>query len=566
MNRTFLVLFILIGIFASQALSVKASFGQKCKMDSDCGSNQMRCYESKCKNKALFPMHGREIAGMVIIVFLSMFATIAGIGGGPVIVPILLIFFKMTQKETIALSNGLIIFNGFSKLFVSLTSRDPEVPRRVLMNYDVMIIFTSLLLLSSAIGTVFSEILAEIVPMITFFILASYALFEAIKKTMSLCKKERAENKKQVEQSTQRNNQIEIPNGESAREEVPLRVEEPLREDFQSTEKKSVEKTDEKESENQPEERRNSEASNNDVKQIKPEIGGVLLSERNQETSNKNTAPLDQKPLEEVKIVESLEPVKQEKPDQKKSCIESLFTEKSIVSQEGKNFSLLNMAAIFGIFVISNLVTFLRGGSGVKSVIGVKKCSGADWTIFVIYILISLIFSFVGTLYVMKKHTAKISMKILEAKELVWTKGKVIFGWCFMLFAGAAASISGLGGGSIMTPFMYNIELMPQSASATSLLLTFLSKIVVTLLNYFTGTLLLDYFGFIGVFLFISSLTADIVNSKVQKKLKKQSIVSTIFAVVMVICIGLFIASSVNTIDTAKKAGTSIVKFGKYCK
>ena len=117
-----------------------------------------------------------------------------------------------------------------------------------------------------------------------------------------------------------------------------------------------------------------------------------------------------------------------------------------------------------------------------------------------------------------------------------------------------------------MTPFMYSIELMPQSASATSLLLTTLSKIVVTLLNYFSGVLLVDYMFFLGAFLGVASFLADFTNQRIQKKIKKPSVVSFIFAAVMVICIGLFIGSSIQNINRAKESGRSITQFGKYCK
>lgn len=550
--RFFAILAIAL-LLAADCSAGKAAYGQKCKRDSDCETSQLRCHQAKCKNKKLFPMHGSEVGGMVIMVFLSMFSTIAGIGGGPVIVPILLIFFNMSQKETIALSNGLIIFNGVSKLIVSMNSRDPDVPRRALINYDVMYIVNALLLLSSAIGGIITEMLAEIVPIVTFLVLATYALYEAIKKTVSLCKKERAALRKAQEvtraskesdpQSGTQSNDPSLP-ADPAGLEIP-------------GQSKASNSTGSKllamaipTSENAPSDEKAASISPN-------EIGGQLMTDRKADPPADDASPLNEaKP--------ALEP-NQPLPSEPSRCLDLLARDK-IVAQEGNNFHWLNLLIIIGIFVVANLVTLFRGGSGIKSIIGITKCSGNDWAVFIIYILISLLVSFLGSVYVLKKQRAKQALQLTHPADVIWGTGRLVFGWCFMLVAGAAASISGLGGGSIMTPFMYSIELMPQSASATSLLLTTLSKIVVTLLNYFSGVLLVDYMFFLGAFLGVSSFLADFTNQRIQKKIKKPSIVSFIFAAVMVVCVGLFIGSSVKNINKAKQSGRSITQFGKYCK
>ena len=549
--RFFAILAIAI-LLATECSAGKAGYGQKCKLDSDCESSQLRCNKAKCKNKKLFPMHGMEVGGMVIMVFLSMFSTIAGIGGGPVIVPILLIFFNMSQKETIALSNGLIIFNGVSKLFVSMNSRDPDVPRRTLINYDVMYIVNALLLLSSAIGGIVSEMLAEIVPIITFLILANYALYEAVKKTITLCKKEKNAQRKSQEASkveklsekqtgvksnelTDRGSSTNPVVAEETKlsnptESKPSTIAIPIADSVPADDKASC---------------------------ISPnEIGGQLMTDR------RNDLPADALPLNEAKLAQaSDQPEKTPSP----GCLDLLARDR-ITGQEGNNFHWLNVLIIMGIFIISNLVTLFRGGSGIKSIIGISKCSGSDWAVFIIYIVVSLFVSFLGSVYVLKKQRAKQALQLTHPSDVIWGAGRFVFGWCFMLVAGAAATISGLGGGSIMTPFMYSIELMPQSASATSLLLTTLSKIVVTLLNYFSGVLLVDYMFFLGAFLGVASFLADFTNQRIQKKIKKPSVVSFIFAAVMVICIGLFIGSSIQNINRAKESGRSITQFGKYCK
>ena len=100
----------------------------------------------------------------------------------------LLLFFNMSSKEAIALSNGLTIFSSFSKMIVSMRLKDPDIPHKTLINYDVMLCFCSLLIIGSAIGAIVNETLADIVPMILFILILCYSLYESTRKTIQLCR------------------------------------------------------------------------------------------------------------------------------------------------------------------------------------------------------------------------------------------------------------------------------------------------------------------------------------------------------------------------------------------
>lgn len=71
-----------------------------CVEDTDCVDYpsyecQMNPNESKgyCRHKGMFPLLGLELIGLVILGLIMMMATVAGIGGGGVVIPICMTFF-----------------------------------------------------------------------------------------------------------------------------------------------------------------------------------------------------------------------------------------------------------------------------------------------------------------------------------------------------------------------------------------------------------------------------------------------------------------------------------------
>lgn len=549
MSRYRLILGFIFLILMFNQIATLGQYNSKCKVDNDCNPPELVCASNKkCKNKSLFPMTGMEIGGLIVMVSLSMFATIAGIGGGPIFVPLLLLFFGMSQKETTSLSNGLTLFSSFSKMLVSMRLNDPDIPRRSLINYDLMLSLSPLLLLGAGLGAMFSLFLANIVSIVLFIVLISWSFIESLRKTIDLCKKERAA-------------------AEAKRNAI-------LKEGVEEKEK-----------------------AQEDVKKA-AELAALAPAEINQVPSegerrkSKTFAPLADKAdnlnQEEMKDLKSGDTsIKKKELDapeptgfDMKVGIPSEVAPKGVVSgrtaeeekeienikwQESKNFTWWNTSIVLGSFVLANLISLMRGGNGVTSIIGVTQCSGGDWGLFAFFIVSMAAFSAVGSLYVLRKQKRKQVLGLTEAKDVIWSWGKLAYGYSFVVIIGAASSIAGLGGGSVMTPFMFGIQMMPKAASATALQLIFLSRVVVTLLNYISGVLLVDYFFFIGGFIAVGAIVSDCLGGYVQSKIKRQSFISSIFVTLVVICLILFCFSSAQNIKQAQNSGNSITAFGSYC-
>lgn len=493
------VLFVVLLALAITACSANAkNYGDKCKVDSDCGTETMVCslQNSKkiCKQKGLFPMLGREIGGMVLMVVLSMFAVIAGAGGGPLYVPVLQLIFGMSSKETVALSNGLTVFSSCSSLIGNLGRKDPDIPRRSLINFDALLTINPTLLLGSAVGAILNSFMADVVRMIVFVFLIMYAITQSIKKTRDLLQKERAQAFKEQEPA-----QKAIADKPEPSERIRL--------------------------ESAPQE---------------PEKAGLSLPPA-EPAAGDSTARA---------VAATTEPA------------EDAALREAIVSQEGRVITWPNMLSIWGSFVIAGVIALLRGGSGFKGWANSSQCDSVDWVLFTILAVAMFVFAFFGSRYVLRKQQNKTKLKLHDKNEVEWTTQTIGKGWAFTVFMGACSTLSGLGGGSIMAPFFYSINLMPKTASATSLLTIFFSKIVVTVMNYVAGVLPLYYLLFVGSFIFVGGVISNYMSGYIQTKFKRQSFISGIFVFEIGVCLVLFcIASGLSIANSS----SGVLKFASYC-
>lgn len=143
-----------------------------------------------CRHKNFFPIFPKEILGIVLFVILAVLSGLAGMGGGSILVPILLIFFTFTTKEAINLANVFTFFSGTIKFAISLRTRHPKIKHRTIIEYNMVLILIPSMLLGSFIGSTVSPMIPELLQMICMIVVLILAGIDSINKTMALFKKE----------------------------------------------------------------------------------------------------------------------------------------------------------------------------------------------------------------------------------------------------------------------------------------------------------------------------------------------------------------------------------------
>ena len=145
---------------------------------------------SVCKHKPVFPVLASEIIGLIILPFLLGIASVAGLGGGVVFVPIMMAFFHFKTKETVAISLAIVFESGLIRtLGFSFWSKHPERDSTEI-DFNTMRVVYPLFLIGSYFGVLTSIVLSEFVLVILLTLLLFYTVVTTLKKGRDMWNKE----------------------------------------------------------------------------------------------------------------------------------------------------------------------------------------------------------------------------------------------------------------------------------------------------------------------------------------------------------------------------------------
>ena len=103
-----------------------------------------------CVHKGVFPMQVQEIIAVILIPFLMAFASVGGIGGGAVMVPVGIAFFHFASKESIAVSAVIVLESAVIRyVFFSHWKEHPESKKRSEIDFNTVRLAYPLFLLGS---------------------------------------------------------------------------------------------------------------------------------------------------------------------------------------------------------------------------------------------------------------------------------------------------------------------------------------------------------------------------------------------------------------------------------
>jgi uncharacterized membrane protein YfcA len=211
-------------------------------------------------------------------------------------------------------------------------------------------------------------------------------------------------------------------------------------------------------------------------------------------------------------------------------------------------------------------VIVLRGGKGLDSIIGVKKCDGLDWVIFIAYSLIVTIFIFIGNKVVLAEQRLKERCHWeYHPDEKIFNKAFITKGNFFGIITGIVASMVGIGGGMITNPILMSQDFIPQVVSFTGMYLIVMNKIVSSTVFILSGLMPIDYLLFTGVILAIGVVIVEWKVAQVVKKFGRQSIISFLFVGIMSVALVLVLLVGFQTTKETLDNGDSLFGFKSYC-
>jgi uncharacterized membrane protein YfcA len=103
-----------------------------------------------------------EIGGTIVLTVLMALAVMSGIGGGGIIVPLLMVFFKLETKRAIAVSGFTILTGSISRFALTFKARHPQKDATCI-EYSVTNVMLPLVLIGSVAGVFFNVIFPSVI-------------------------------------------------------------------------------------------------------------------------------------------------------------------------------------------------------------------------------------------------------------------------------------------------------------------------------------------------------------------------------------------------------------------
>jgi hypothetical protein len=133
-----------------------SSLNNQCKANFDCNPPYIVCsLETQiCLHKSILPPTYSEFIGLCMFIIAAGFAITAGVGGGSVYTPIAITLFYFDSRTAMVLTSGLTVFTCIGKYFTTVNKKDPDYPHMPLINYNLVLVSTPMIMAGSFFGVI----------------------------------------------------------------------------------------------------------------------------------------------------------------------------------------------------------------------------------------------------------------------------------------------------------------------------------------------------------------------------------------------------------------------------
>lgn len=144
----------------------------------------------------------------IVMFIIAVCAGAAGIGGGGLNVPILMMISSFGIKEAVPLSHAAVMGNAFAQLIMNAPQRHPNAPQRPLIHYELAILALPAQLGGNSLGVVVGRIFPPTLLIILSLLMLALAATKTLMKAIEVLKAFRAKKRTVVEPPVQ---QLSLP-------------------------------------------------------------------------------------------------------------------------------------------------------------------------------------------------------------------------------------------------------------------------------------------------------------------------------------------------------------------
>eukprot|EP00804_Cyclotella_cryptica_P011730 CCRYP_011339-RB/>CCRYP_011339-RB protein AED:0.03 eAED:0.03 QI:377/1/1/1/1/1/3/274/612 len=164
------------------------------------------------------------------------------------------------------------------------------------------------------------------------------------------------------------------------------------------------------------------------------------------------------------------------------------------LQDDSRQYPKEKIAYLILLWVGLTVITFLKGGKGVDSVIGITCEDAAYYALVAAQFLWTLGFATVFGIKNMKRTQAKMAVNypFLET-DVLWDAKKMLSYSFFTFFAGIIAGLIGIGGGMVLGPLMLVMGVHPSVSTATTASMVLLTSSSVAVMFVMSGLVPWEY-------------------------------------------------------------------------
>uniref|UniRef100_A0A7S2UHA8 Membrane transporter protein n=1 Tax=Attheya septentrionalis TaxID=420275 RepID=A0A7S2UHA8_9STRA len=485
-----------------------------------------------------------DIVGTIVWFLAAGIATACGVGGGGIYVPLGIVLLRFAPKPASGLSQASIFGASLGGLLLNIRNRHPNtkiknIPgecdtngkpilpppdddddddeeedatgtnlkysihsgkkyyTRPLIDYDMALFLAPMEMAGAVMGTLIQKVMPNWLYLLIASVILSFTSYKTYKKFFVSYKKEKVEREKNKElelQRSQRRSQREASRKDSALQAAEDGSRTPNKEEGEGENGESfLENGKEKEE---------IVTTNDDSQNEKTNTRGSLVEEKFTDEDKQKEKQLRQQYLEE----------------------------------DSRQYPRDKLIAFMILWVGLLLITFLKGGKGVDSLVGITCESPWFGVLIAMQFFWTIGFAGIYGHKLIKKQALKDAVHYpYQPHDVIWNRQKLRFYAAFTFVAGIVAGLIGIGGGMVLGPLMLVMGIHPRVSTATTATMIVLTSSSVAIMFVTSGLVPWSY----AVFFFFVCLSGAFIGKKFIDGYVKKTGMASILIFILATIIGL---------------------------